>query len=325
MRSRSLGSTGLEVSELGYGAWGIGKAMWGDADDDESLRALRRALELGVNLIDTALAYGDGHSEQLVGRVVRESGDRVHVATKVPPMNWEWPARRGVPVADVFPGSWIAECTERSLANLGLDRIDVQQLHVWSDEWVGQGDWLETVERLKAEGKIGAFGVSINDHDPANALRLLQTGVVDSFQVIYNVFDQSPEDELFPAVRDARVGVIARVPFDEGALTGAIGPDTTFARDDFRRDYFAGDRKQEVWRRVEAILRDLAVPVERLPELALRFCISDPAVSTVIPGMRSVRNVEANAAAVELGPLSEEELEALRAHRWVRNFYSSAA
>jgi aryl-alcohol dehydrogenase-like predicted oxidoreductase len=324
MRYRRLGRTGLEVSELGYGAWGIGKAMWGGADDDESLRSLRRAIERGVTLIDTALAYGDGHSEQLVGRVLRES-DGIFVATKVPPKNWEWPARAGVPVAEVFPGRWIRECTERSLRNLGVERIDVQQLHVWSDEWVGDGDWLETIEELKADGKIRAFGVSINDHEPANALRLLETGAVDTFQVIYNVFDQSPEDELFPAVQEADVGVIARVPFDEGALTGSITPETTFAGDDFRRDYFAGDRKKEVWQRVEAILRDLDVPLARLPELALRFCLSHPAVSTVIPGMRSLKNVEANADAVEKGPLSETELDVLHAHRWVRNFYSSAA
>ena len=325
MRYRRLGRTGLEVSELGYGAWGIGQTQWGGADDEESLRSLRRAIERGVNFIDTALAYGNGHSEQLVGRAVRATAERVQVATKVPPLNGEWPARRGVPVSDVYPGSWIAECAERSLGNLGLARIDVLQLHVWSDDWVGQGDWLETIERLKGEGKIGAFGVSINDHEPANALRLLETGVVDTFQVIYNIFDQSPEDELFPAVEAAGLGVIARVPFDEGALTGAVRPDTTFARDDFRREYFAGDRKQEVWRRVEAITRDLDVPVAQLPELALRFCLSHPAVSTVIAGMRSLRNVGANVEAAERGPLSEHELELLRAHRWVRNYYSSAA
>jgi aryl-alcohol dehydrogenase-like predicted oxidoreductase len=245
----------------------------------------------------------------------------VHVATKVPPRNSRWPARPGVPAADVFPGSWIVDCTERSLRNLGLDRVDVQQLHVWSDEWVGESDWLETVGRLKSEGKIGAFGVSINDHEPTNALRLLATGVVDTVQVIYNVFDQSPEDELFPAVLDARVGVIVRVPFDEGGLTGRIGPETQFARGDFRQEYFRGERTHELQRRVEAIVGDLDVPVERLPELALRFCLSHPAVSTVIAGMRSLRNVDANADAAERGPLSEEELALLRRHSWVRNFY----
>jgi aryl-alcohol dehydrogenase-like predicted oxidoreductase len=321
MRYRTFGRTGLEVSELGYGAWGIGKSLWKGADDDESLRALRRAVELGVNFVDTALAYGDGHSEQLVGQVVRETSHPVYVATKVPPKNGEWPARDDAPVDEVFPGSWIERCTERSLEHLGLETVDVQQLHVWSDRWVGQGDWLETVERLKAEGKIRFFGVSINDHQPANALRLIGTGVVDTVQVIYNVFDQSPEDELFPAVEAANVGVIVRVPFDEGGLTGNVRPDSTFPPGDFRNEYFAGERKAEVWERVQGITGELGIPVERLPEIALRFCLSAPAVSTVIAGMRSTRNVEANAAAVDAGPLSEDELAVLRRYRWVRRFY----
>jgi aryl-alcohol dehydrogenase-like predicted oxidoreductase len=321
MQSRPLGRSGIDVSVLGYGAWGIGRSMWIGADDDESLRALRRAIELGVTFIDTALGYGDGHSEELVGRTVRAASETVHVATKIPPKNMQWPARAGVRADEAFPGDWIVECTERSLRNLGLDAIDVQQFHVWSDEWVDQGDWLETVEQLKRDGKIRAFGVSINDHEPANAIRLVESGVVDSVQVIYNVFDQSPEDELFDAVRAADVGVIVRVPFDEGALTGRIRPDTTFPDGDFRNAYFGGDRKEQVWERVEAITSDLDVELDQLPELALRFCLSHPAVSTVIAGMRSLRNVEANAAAASKGSLSAGQLERLQAHRWVRSFY----
>ncbi|MGH3049541.1 MAG: aldo/keto reductase, partial [Gaiellaceae bacterium] len=202
-----------------------------------------------------------------------------------------------------------------------LETIDVQQMHVWSDEWVGQGDWLEAIERLKADGKIRFFGVSINDHRPASALRLVESGLVDTVQVIYNIFDQSPEDELFAAVQKANVGVIVRVPFDEGALTGRITPETEFPEGDFRNVYFGGDRKVEVWERVQAIARGLATSTPELPEYALRFCLSHPAVSTVIAGMRSVRNVEANAAAVDLGPLPERELETLRTHRWMRDFY----
>jgi aryl-alcohol dehydrogenase-like predicted oxidoreductase len=323
MRYRMLGRTGIEVSELGYGAWGIGQSMWVGADDDESLRSLHRAVELGVTFIDTALQYGEGHSEELVGRVVREADQTVHVATKMPPKNMQWPARPGVRAEEAFPADWVVECTERSLRHLGLDTIDVQQMHVWSDEWVDQGDWLEAIERLKSEGKIRFFGVSINDHEPANALRLVESGLVDSVQVIYNIFDQSPEDELFDAVQAADVGVIVRVPFDEGALTGRITPDTEFPDGDFRNAYFAGNRKAEVWERVQAIARGLATSTPEMPEYALRFCLSHPAVSTVIAGMRSVRNVEANAAAVELGPLSERELETLRAHRWPRSFYGA--
>jgi len=322
MNHRPLGKTGIEVSELGYGAWGIGKFMWLGADDDESLRALRRSFELGVDFVDTALGYGEGHSEGLVGRAVRDFGGGIRVASKIPPKNMQWPAQAGVHADEAFPADWVVSCTETSLRNLGLDTIDVQQFHVWSDEWVGQGSWLEGIERLKADGKIGHFGVSINDHQPENAVKLVESGAVDSVQVIYNAFDQSPADRLFAATRAAGVGVIVRVPFDEGSLTGRIRPDTTFPEGDWRHRYFRGDRKQEVWERVNAIADELGVPVESMPEIALRFCLSHPAVSTVIPGMRSVRNVEANAAAAALGPLDEETLAVLARHRWDRNFYA---
>jgi aryl-alcohol dehydrogenase-like predicted oxidoreductase len=322
MRYAPLGTTGLEVSLLGFGAWGIGKSMWIGADDDESLRALRGAIELGVNFLDTALGYGSGHSEQLVGAAAREAAETVYVASKVPPKNGQWPARAGVPAGDAFPAAWVVERTEESLRNLGLETIDVQQFHVWSDEWVGQGDWADAIAQLKRDGKIRFFGVSINDCQPENAIRLVESGLVDSVQVIYNVFEQAPEDELFTAVAEAGVGVIVRVPFDEGALTGRIRPETTFPDGDFRHRYFGGDRKTEVWERVQAIARELDVPVEELPELALRFCISAPAVSTVIAGMRSLEHVEANARAVSAGPLSEQQLTALRPHRWAHNFYS---
>jgi len=321
MIKRKLGATGMEVSVLGFGAWGIGGTMWIGAEDDESLAALRRAIELGVNFIDTAAGYGGGHSEELVGRVVRESAETIHVATKIPPKNMVWPAPAGVRAEEAFPADWVIAQTEGSLARLGLETIDVQQFHVWSDEWVGQGDWLDAIERLKRDGKIRAFGVSINDHQPSNAVKLVESGHVDTVQVIYNVFDQSPEDELFPAVEAAGVGVIARVPFDEGSLTGRIRPDTEFPEGDWRNRYFAGDRKREVWERAQAVASDAQVPVDELAEVALRFCITHPAVSTAIPGMRTVRNVERNVAAVERGPLSDEQIAALRPHRWVRSFY----
>lgn len=321
MRYRTLGKTGLEVSELGFGAWGIGGTMWIGADDGESLDALRIAIEHGVNFLDTAYGYGDGHSEQLVGAAVRGSAETVYVASKIPPKNLQWPAPSGVRAEEAFPADWILACTERSLQNLGLDTIDVQQFHVWSDEWVGQGDWLDGVERLKREGKIRFFGVSINDHQPENAIRLVETGLVDTVQVIYNVFDQSPEDLLFPAVQAARVGVIARVPFDEGALTGSVRPDTMFPAGDFRNRYFAGERKAEVWERVQAIAADLDAPVDELAEPALRFCLSHPAVSTVIPGMRSTRNVKRNVHAAAAGPLEAGRLAVLRRHRWIVDLY----
>jgi aryl-alcohol dehydrogenase-like predicted oxidoreductase len=208
------------------------------------------------------------------------------------------------------------------LKNLGLDTVDVQQFHVWHDEWVGEGDWMEAVEALKREGKIRFFGVSINDHQPANAVELIQTGVVDTVQVIYNVFDQSPEDDLFPACMEHDVGVIVRVPFDEGALTGSITPETTFEEGDFRNDYFRGDRKAEVYDRVRAIVSELGVSEDELAEVALRYVLSHPAVSTVIPGMRSVRNVERNMRVGDGKGLPEDQVQRLKPHRWVRNFYA---
>ena len=321
MHSRTLGASGIDVSEIGFGAWGIGQSQWVGAQDDESLRALSRALDLGLNFIDTALAYGDGHSERLVGRVVRGRTEHVVVATKVPPKNRTWPAPSGIHVDEAFPGDHVRACTERSLANTGLDVLDVQQLHVWSDEWVEQGDWLETVEALKAEGKIRCFGVSINDHQPSNAVKLIETGVVDTVQVIYNVFDQSPEDELLPLCAQRGVGVIVRVPFDEGGLTGRITPDSEFPEGDFRRGYFAGERKREVADRAQAIVDDLGRPLADLPEIALRFVLSRPEVSTVIPGMRSLRNVERNMAVGDGAGLPASDVETLKRHRWLRNFY----
>jgi aryl-alcohol dehydrogenase-like predicted oxidoreductase len=321
MNQRPLGRTGLQVSEIGYGAWGIGQSMWLGADDDESLRALDRAVDLGVTMIDTALAYGNGHSEELVGQVARERDEPIVVATKIPPKNMTWPAPAGIDPDEAFPADYVRQCTERSLRNLGLDTIDVQQFHVWSDDWVGRGSWLEGVEALKSEGKIRAFGVSINDHQAANALRLIESGAVDAVQVIYNVFDQSPEDELLPACEQHGIGVLARVPFDEGALTGRIGPDTEFPDGDFRNHYFRGDRKQQVAERVQAILDELGIEREQLPEVALRYILSHPAVSTVIPGMRTVRNVERNAAVGDGNGLPDEQAAALKRHRWERDFY----
>jgi aryl-alcohol dehydrogenase-like predicted oxidoreductase len=321
MNQRTLGRTGTTVSEIGYGAWGIGQSMWLGAQDDESLTALNRAVDLGVTMIDTALAYGNGHSEELVGQVVRERDERIVVATKIPPKNMIWPAPSGIDPDEAFPADYVRECTERSLRNLGLETIDVQQFHVWSDDWVGRGSWLEGIEALKSEGKIRAFGVSINDHQPANALKLIESGDVDTVQVIYNVFDQSPEDELLPACEQHGIGVLARVPFDEGSLTGRVGPDTEFPDGDFRNRYFRGDRKQQVAERVQAILDDLAIEREQLPEVALRYILSHPAVSTVIPGMRTVRNVERNAAVGDGKGLPDDQAAKLKRHRWERDFY----
>jgi aryl-alcohol dehydrogenase-like predicted oxidoreductase len=321
MNYRTLGKTGLQVSEIGYGAWGIGKSMWIGASDDESVKALHKAVDLGLNFVDTALGYGEGHSESLVGRVIKERSETVYVATKIPPKNSQWPAQSGVSVEETFPAEHVVACTEKSLRNLGLDSIDVQQFHVWSDEWVNHGDWLEAVQKLKQQGKLRFFGVSINDYQPDNAIKLIETGVVDTVQVIYNIFEQSPENHLLPACEQRQVGVIVRVALDEGGLTGTITPKTTFAESDFRSRYFRGDRKQQVYERVQNIASDLAITLDQMAETALRYVLSHPAVSTVIPGMRSVRNVERNCQIGDGCGLPKEQVERLKAHRWVRNFY----
>ena len=321
MNFRTFGRTGLKVSEISFGAWGIGGGMWQDSDDAESLRALNKAIDLGINFIDTALAYGDGHSERLIGKVLKERNERVYVATKIPPKNRLWPAKKESHADDAFPKSYIIECTERSLKNLGVDCIDVQQFHVWIDEWIHQGSWREAIQQLKQDGKIRAFGVSINNHSPETALELGRSGLADTFQVIYNIFDQAAEERLFPLCLEKNIGVIVRVPFDEGSLTGKITPETTFPEKDWRNRYFRDDRKKQAWERVQRLQQLLNEEAKSLPELALRFCLSHPAVSTIIPGMRTVDHVEANVA-VSDGRLLSDVLRAdLKRHAWNRNFY----
>lgn len=322
MKHRKLGRTGFEVSEIGYGAWGISGAQWIGASEHDSLAALHTAIELGIDFIDTALAYGDGVSERLVGEVVRATGGRARVATKVPPKNRLWPARPGIGIEEVFPYDYIIACAEESLSNLHLDSIDLLQLHVWNPDWVGRDEWRKAFETLKKSGKVRAVGVSINDHQPDTGLGIVETGLIDSVQVIYNIFDQTPEVNLFPACIKHNIGVIARVPFDEGALTGRINEETVFPEGDFRNSYFRGDRKKQVAQHVNAILTDLHLAdVRALPEIAIRFCLSAPAVSSVIPGMRSISSVNANAAAAGQGPLPADLLDMLRKHAWNRNFY----
>jgi aryl-alcohol dehydrogenase-like predicted oxidoreductase len=321
MQYRTLGKSGIRVSEIGYGAWGIGGELWQGADDAESMRALHAAADAGLNFIDTALAYGNGHSEQLVGAFLRERKDRIAVATKIPPKNRRWPARPGSKLADVFPPDYIVQRTEESLKNLRVETIDLQQFHVWNDDWAGHEEWRGAVERLKAEGKIKHAGISINDHQPSNGLAAAETGAIDAFQVIYNIFDQTPERELFPYCALHNIGVIVRVPFDEGALTGNVTPETTFPPKDFRSNYFRGERKAEVVRRVDALRPLLGAEAATLPELALRFCLHPGAVSTVIPGMRSVRNVVANCAVSDGRALPHSLLAELRKHAWEKNYY----
>jgi aryl-alcohol dehydrogenase-like predicted oxidoreductase len=321
VKYRVLGNTGINVSEIGYGAWGIGGALWQGSQDDESMRALHKAIDLGVNFVDTALVYGDGHSEGLIAKLLKARKEHISVATKIPPKNGRWPARAGTKLRDAFPHDYIIKCTEQSLQNLQLDSIDVQQFHVWSDEWIDDSEWSDAIGKLKSEGKIRHFGVSINDHEPENALKLAASGKVDTFQVIYNIFDQSPEEKLFPYCLAHKIGIIVRVPLDEGSLTGSVTPDSTFPEGDFRARYFRDDRRQQVTDRVSQLRPFLGPEASSLAELALRFVITNPAVSTVIPGMRTVRNVEGNCKISDGRLLSEKMIRELRKHRWDRNFY----
>jgi aryl-alcohol dehydrogenase-like predicted oxidoreductase len=320
MKYRTLGRTQLSVSEIGYGAWGIGGRQWLGSNDGESRKALERAVDLGLNFIDTALAYGEGHSEQLVAAVLKRHR-HVQAATKVPPKNGIWPAPPGAPIKDVFPVNWIISCTEESLKNLGVEALDLQQLHVWSPEWVDCDEWRTAADRLRGQGKIRFFGLSVNDHQPESVMSAIRTGLVDTIQVIYNIFDQSPADGLLQLCEETNVGVIARCPFDEGALTGNIQPGVTFPKGDFRNHYFSGDRPRQVQERIEKLRPVIASHAASLADAALRFCLSHPAVSTVIPGMRQPRYAEENCAASDRGPLPAEVLAQLADHRWEKNFY----
>jgi aryl-alcohol dehydrogenase-like predicted oxidoreductase len=318
IRTRAFGRLGWQVSELGFGTWGMGG--WSGADDAASREALDRAVDLGVNFFDTALAYGSGRSEQLVGEMLRRHpGKQLYVATKVPPKNLKWPGRASTRPDDAFPADHIRAATETSLRNLGVDRIDLQQLHVWSDAWAADEGWQREAGRLKAEGKIRGFGISVNRWEPANVLRAIDTGLIDSVQVVYNVFDQAPEDALFPACRAHGVAVIARVPFDEGSLTGSLSATSSWPDGDWRNTYFTPENLRETLRRVDALAADLPAGVS-MPEAALRFILANEDVATVIPGMRQARHVDANAAASSAGPLTQSEVSKLRSHRWDRGY-----
>ena len=316
MRYRTFGRTGWHVSEIGYGMWGM--AGWTGSDDEESLRSLDRAVALGCTVFDTAWAYGNGHSERLLGQTLRRHRDRqLRAATKLPPKNQRWPARRDYPLDDVFPPDHIREYTEQSLTNLGVGTIDLLQFHVWTDAWADDARWQRAVDALKSEGLVRAIGISINRWQPANVLRTLDTGLVDAVQVVYNLFDQSPEDELFPACREKGVAVIARVPFDEGSLTGTLGPDSRWPDGDFRNIYFKPENLVPTLARVER-LRPVVPSGMSMPELALRHILASPDVSTVIPGMRRLHHVEQNIAVSDGVPLQETVLAELKHHRWDR-------
>lgn len=316
MRYRTFGRTGWQVSEIGYGMWGM--AGWTGSEDETSRQALQQAVDLGCNFFDTAWAYGDGHSERLLGELLRANPDKkLYTATKIPPKNRRWPSRRDYPLDEVFPPDYIREYTEKSLANLGQSGMDLMQFHVWEDAWADDARWQRTVDDLKRQGLIRALGISINRWEPWNALRTLRTGLIDSVQVIYNIFDQAPEDELFPLCRERKVGVIARVPFDEGTLTGTLTKDSRWPEGDWRNTYFVPANLIPSVERADA-LKPLVPPGMTMAEMALRFILSQPDVSTVIPGMRQPTHVGGNLGTSDAGPLDAGLLARLRGHRWDR-------
>jgi aryl-alcohol dehydrogenase-like predicted oxidoreductase len=316
MQYRTFGRTGWSVSDVGYGMWGMGG--WTGSDDEESLQSLRRSVELGCNFFDTAWAYGAGHSEQLLGQLVRAYPDRkLYVATKIPPKNFKWPSLPEYSLDDTFPAEHIREYTEKSLKNLGLESLDLTQLHVWDDGWANDKRWQKAVADLKREGLIKAFGISVNRWEPDNVIRALRTGLIDAVQVIYNIFDQAPEDHLFPVCRELNIGVIARVPFDEGTLVGNLTLDSKWPAGDWRNTYFVPENLKNSVEHAEA-LRPLIPAGMTMAELAMRFILSNPDVSTIIPGMRKSQHVESNIACSDAGGLEANLIAQLRPQRWDR-------
>lgn len=326
MNKRRLGRTGIEVSEIGFGAWGLGGSMWLGVDADEGERAVHEALDLGVTFLDTALAYGDGRSERTIAGVLDERGarDGLVVATKIPPMDFVWPGKAETSLDLTFPPHWVRKCVEDSLTNLAAEALDVEQLHVWHDAWLSHPTWPETrraMEDLQREGKVLHWGISINDHAPETALKVLEDPLMETAQVIYNIFDRSPERALFALAERRGLGIIVRVPFDEGALTGKVRAETVFPTGDWRNRYFRGDRRAEAAKRADQLADFLGDEARSLPELALRFCLSAPRVSTVIPGMRRPSHVRANVVASDGKALSGRLLGKLAGHAWDKNWY----
>lgn len=316
MKYRTFGRTGFQVSDMAHGLWGM--SGWSGSQDEESLQSLQMAVDLGCNFFDTAWAYGEGHSDELLGKVIaRNSGKRLYAASKIPPKNDKWPARSQYKYHDVFPPDHVFHYADAIRKNLGTDSIDVLQFHVWDDSWTDEPDFRNTVEKLKRDGIIRSFGLSLNRWEPENGIKAIRTGLVDAVQVIYNIFDQSPEDELFPACDEYKVGVIARVPLDEGSLGGKLTLDTKFPKDDWRAGYFGPENLKPTVERVEK-LKKVVPPGMTLPEMALRFILSNPTVSTTIVGMRKPEHVKSNIATSDAGPLDPALLAELKKHRWDR-------
>jgi len=316
MHYRRFGKTGWKVSEIGYGMWGL--AGWTGSDANEVGDALRKAVDMGCNFFDTAWAYGDGRSEKILGQLIKDYRDKkLYAATKIPPKNRKWPSKPEYALKEVFPNDYIIEYTEKSLKNLDIESIDLLQFHVWEDSWANNDEWKSAITKLTKEGKVKHWGISVNRWEPNNSLLSLKTNLFSSVQVIYNIFDQNPEDELFPLCKDLDIGIIARVPFDEGTLTGTLTYDTVFPKDDWRSTYFVPQNLKSSVDHANA-LKPLIPDGMTMAQMALRFILSNPDVGTIIPGMRKIKNVEANIGTSDGKGLSKELVKELRKHRWDR-------
>jgi aryl-alcohol dehydrogenase-like predicted oxidoreductase len=324
MKHRIFGRLGWRVSEIGFGGWAIGGAGWGKQGDDESIRALHKALDLGCNFIDTAQGYGDGHSEQIIGRVLKERrGERIYVATKIPPQSGAWPPTPYDKIEERYPEAYIRERVETSLRNLQTDCLDLLQLHTWTRAWNRNPAALQVLRRLQMEGKLRGIGISTPEQDQNSLVDLMRGGWLDAVQVIYNIFEQEPAAEFLPAARELNVGVIVRVVFDEGALTGKFTAQTKFSEGEFRNNYFAGDRLERTLKRVEKIKAAIGTAGPDVATAALKFALKPAAVSTVIPGMRSERQAEMNCGVSDQSAMSDELENKLREHAWRRGVWYS--
>ena len=316
MQYRRFGRTGWQVSEIGYGMWGL--AGWTGSDSNEIEAALRKAVDMGCNFFDTAWAYGAGKSEEILGKLIEDYPQhKLYAATKIPPKNKKWPSKPDFALDEVFPADYIVEFTEKSLKNLGVDCIDLLQFHVWEDSWAGNDEWKSAISKLTQQGKVAHWGISVNRWEPDNSLQSLKTNLFSSVQVIYNIFDQNPEDKLFPLCKDLDIGVIARVPFDEGTLTGMLTYDTVFPKEDWRSTYFVPQNLRSSVDHANA-LTPIIPKGMTMAEMALRFILSNPTVGTIIPGMRKIKNVEANIGTSDGKGLPKKLLEELKKHRWDR-------
>jgi len=333
MKYRTLGKTGFKVSEVGFGTWQLANDpdAWIGSDINESIQCLKKYSDEGGNFIDTAWIYGysnahpNNHpSEELIGRFLKTvNRNNIIVATKIPPKNMYWPALKNSLISEIFPEHHIIQCVNDSLKSLGVDQIDLMQFHVWQDSWANENEWKDTISEILQSGKVKFFGISINDYQPSNCLKTLDTGLIATIQFIFNIFHQKPTEKLLPYAKEHNIGLIARVPLDEGGLGGKITSHTTFLQGDLRNTYFGGSRLEELVQRTAKLKRFLGNEVHLLPKMALRYILSFNQISTVIPGMRRLYQVEDNLKTSELGGLSQNLMNEIKNHSWERNFYTN--